>query len=138
MTSNTGKSAEAAFEAHWKAIGAVQRFYDQADLRGRNGGRHVGDFPKPSDYIVSAPGVRLHYAEVKSCNGKTSFPFGGIRPAQSAAALLEARKGAGAYVFYIFSYEHSSWFYMTCVEYAALLDEGKRSVPFEELEPWIR
>lgn len=138
MTKNNGKPAEAAFVEHWEKVGHVQRFYDQADLRGRNGGQHVGDFPKPADYLVSSPHDDLHFAEVKSCHGKTSFPFGSIQPGQSAAAKLEAKRGAGAYIFYIFSYHHGSWFYMTCHQYVALLDAGKRSVSFEELRPWVK
>lgn len=135
---NTGKAAEAAFEAYWESVGTLQRFWDQQDLRGRNGGRPVGDFPKPADYLVSSPTVPLHYAEVKSCNGAKSFPFGSIRPSQSAAALLEYKRGQGSYIFYIFSYEHGSWFYMTCLEYNELLAANRRSVTFEELRPWVK
>lgn len=138
MGDKTGKSAEQAFEDHWNSIGHVQRFYDQADLRGRNGGQAVGDFPKPADYLVSSPNHPLHFAEVKSCQGKTSFPFGGIRKAQSAAALLEHSRGSGAYAFYIFSYEQGRWFYMDCKEYAEHVAAGRRSVKFEDLRRWIK
>lgn len=138
MATNNGKEAEAFFESYWRKRGHLIRFWDQADLRGRNGGHAVGDFPKPADYLVSSAVDPLHLAEVKSCHGKTSFPFGSIRPAQSAAALQEARRGSKSYGFYIFSYHHSRWFYMCCTQYAALVDAGARSVKFEELEPWIR
>lgn len=135
---NDGKDAERAFEAHWNAVGHCQRFYDAADLRGRNGGRAVGDFPKPSDYLVSAPGIILHFAEVKSVLDKKRFPFGCITDGQHNAAMKEARKGAGCFTFYIFSYHLSRWFYMTCAQYAAAIDAGARSIPFEELEPWVK
>lgn len=132
---NDGKSAEAGFLAIMGRQGAVvERFWDQADLRGRNGGRPVGDYPKPSDYLVTLNGL-LQYAEVKSTVHKTSFSFHCIQPGQSSAALRQARVH-GPYNFYIYSFHHAQWYIMPCKQYAATLAEGRASLKFEELSPW--
>lgn len=136
MITNDGKAAERSFLAYWEALGHVERIRDAKDLRGLNGGKRLIDFKKPSDFLVSAPGVPLHYAEVKSCNGTTSFPFGQIEEGQHKAALLEAARGSKAYIFYIFSYATGRWYCMPCTQYAAILKAGRRSVKFEELTPW--
>lgn len=136
MSRNDGKDAEAAFEVYWQRRGHLERLWDAADLRGRNGGRHVGDFPKPADYLVSSRTDPLHFAEVKSCHSKASFAFGCIRPAQSAAALKSARRGDRGYRFYIFSYHLGKWFVMPCTQYAEACERGDRSIKFEDMEPW--
>lgn len=135
---NNGKEAEKAFHDHWFKVGHVERLRDKQDLVALNRGLRVADFAKPSDFIVSSPDVALHYAEVKSTTNPTLFSFSKIRPAQSAAALKEQSRGKGSYVFYIFSYALSQWFMMTCDQYAAMLDAGKRSVKFEELPKWLK
>ena len=133
---NDGKDAEKAFEEHWRRRGHVQRLRDKKDLVGLNGGAKLADFAKPSDFLVSSAVDPLHYAEVKSTVDAKCFAFGKIQPGQSAAALCEAKRGHGAYGFYIFSYALGRWFYMSCKEYATFVDEGRRSVKFEELTPW--
>lgn len=133
---NDGKDAERGFLSIYEKRGAViERFWDQADLRGRNGGRPVGDFPKPSDFLVTYGGL-LHYAEVKSTTHKTTFAFHGIRPSQNSAALRQARVN-GPYMFYIYSYETARWYIMSCQQYAAVRAAGRASIKFEELEEWI-
>lgn len=132
---NDGKDAEAG----WLAIivrnrGVVERFWDQADLRGRNGGKAVGSFAQPSDFLVTLNGL-LEYAEVKSTTHKTSFSFHCIRPAQSSAALRQA-KVHGPYNFYVFSFELSKWFVVSCKQYAKTVAEGRASLKFSELEEW--
>jgi hypothetical protein len=111
---------------------------DRQDLIGLNKGLKLADFAKPSDFIVGSKVEPTHYAEVKSTSNPTLFSFAKIRPAQSAAALKEAKRGHGDYFFYIFSLALGQWFVMSCQQYRWLLDEGKRSVKFEELEPWER
>lgn len=133
---NDGKESERSFEAYWTAVGHCQRLRDKRDLMGINGGRMVADFAKPSDFLVSARDVPLHYAEVKSTVHKTLFEFKCIQPGQSAAAQREHLKGANSYRFYIFSYQLGRWFVMTCEQYAHALKTGRRSLRFEELDPW--
>lgn len=133
---NDGKPAERAFLEYWEARGHVERLRDKKDLMGLNGGRNVADFAKPSDFLVSAPGVPLHYAEVKSTIKGESFSFGSIRPGQHIAAIKAATKGDWSYIFYIFSFENEAWYTMSCREYAAYIDAGKRSVKFKDLTLW--
>lgn len=133
---NDGKDAERAFENHWRRVGHCQRLRDKRDLVGLNKNTRLADWAKPSDFIVSAPGIPLVYAEVKSTKDGKSFAFSKIQAGQSAAALAEHSRGSGAYLFFIFSYPLGKWFIMDCHKYAALLDQGRRSVKFEELEEW--
>ena len=133
---NSGKPAEEAFEEHWQRVGHCQRIHDAADLQGLNKRRRVKDYPKPSDYLVSSPEHRLHFAEVKSVHDKVRFPFKCITDGQHVAAMSEAKKGHGCYVFYIFSYHLGQWFVMDCWQYAEAIDSGARSISFKELKPW--
>ena len=136
--SNDGTEAERAFVSYWDKRGHLERFRDKKDLMGLNKGKRLADFAKPADYLVSAPDTLLHYAEVKSTTNAVSFSFSKIQPGQSAAALKEHRRGPGAYTFYIFSYPLGKWFLMSCTLYAKLVDEGRRSVKFEELREWLK
>lgn len=138
MSSNDGKAAQDAFVARILAQPntVVERFYDQSDLRGLNRGRAVGDFPKPSDFLVTQNG-RLRYAEVKSIQGAVSFPFGNIETGQRSAALRQAAAGAGdCYHFYIFSYGTSEWYVMTADQFAEAIKAEKKSIKLQELKKW--
>jgi hypothetical protein len=135
---NTGKEAERAFLNRVNAVPktVVERFYDQADLRGINGGRPVGDFPKPSDFLVTQSGI-LFYAEVKSTQSKTCFSFGDIRPGQRSAALKQAMAG-GPYYFFIFTYGLGQWFCLPCQQFAKAVQDGKKSIKFKDLTEWLK
>lgn len=132
---NTGKDAEKAFLARMNRAGVVvERFWDQADLRGLNGGRAVADFPKPSDFLITEDG-NIHYAEVKSVQSATSFPFANIERGQRLASLRQVQVG-GDYRFYLFSYGLGQWFLMHATQFAKALDEGKASLKFKDLTAW--
>lgn len=131
--SNDGTAAEEAFERLIRAD-VLYRFPDKKALVGLNGGRKVGDFPKPSDYLITKAGDTW-YAEVKSCQSATSFPFADIRPSQKSMALRQAAVG-GRYDFYIFSYGLGNWFLMSEEAFAAAVAAGAKSIKFEELPLW--
>lgn len=135
---NNGKDAEAAFVEYWEKRGHIERLRDKKDLMGLNGGKNLADFAKPSDFLVSARGTPLHYAEVKSTVDETTFHFKNLRPGQHIAAIKAASKGDGNYIFYIFSYPLGAWFTLSCAQYAELIRTGKRSIKFKELDPWIK
>jgi len=135
---NTGKEAERSFVAYWQVHGHIERLRDRADLVALNGDKSIKDFAKPSDFLVSSKDTALHFAEVKSTMDAKCLPFGNIKMGQHTAALMEARRGAGSYVFYIFSYAKGRWYIMPASQYAALVDEGRRSVKFEELLQWAK
>lgn len=130
---NDGTAAEKAFET-LIAADDLYRFPDKKALTGLNGGRPVGDFPKPSDYLVTKAGATF-YAEVKSIQSTTSFPFADIRPSQSAKALSMARVG-GRFDFFIFSYGLGQWFIMNEQLYAAVRGTGAKSIKFKECPTW--
>jgi hypothetical protein len=100
------------------------------------GVKNISDFKKPSDFLVSSPVDPLHYAEVKSTLKGVSFPFGAIQDGQHQAAIREAKRGSHSYQFYIFSYELGQWFVMSCLQYSSLIEDGKRSIKFKDLQPW--
>lgn len=133
---NDGGAAEEAFlNAMRKRPGVVvERFWDQSDLRGRNGGRAVGDYPKPSDFLVTQ-NAQIEYAEVKSVQSATSFPFSNIERGQRSAALRQAMVG-GPYNFYIFSFGLGSWFKMSAQFFSEAIAAGKASAKFKDLTPW--
>jgi penicillin-binding protein-related factor A (putative recombinase) len=132
---NDGKDAEGAFLARMKRPGVViERFWDQADLRGLNRGRTVTDYPKPSDFLVTQDGA-IHYAEVKSVQCDRRFPFKNIKDGQRSAALRQAAAG-GPYRFYIFSFGLGEWFVMEARQFAEAIARGAKSILFEELTPW--
>lgn len=133
---NDGKEAEKAFTAHWDKVGHCQRLRDKRDLMGINGGARVADFAKPSDFIVSSPNHPLHYAEVKSTNHESLFEFKCLRPAQRYAALMEAKQGHSDYVFYVFSYSRGRWYRLGCELFLYHVEQGRKSLKFEELTPW--
>jgi len=135
---NDGKEAERAFVEYWGRVGHIERLRDKRDLVGLNGGRNIADFKKPSDFLVSSPAIVLHFAEVKSTTSKTSFPFGNIEDGQHVAAMKSASRGDRGYMFYIFAYATSTWYMMPCWQYAEIYNSGRRSVKFEELEPWMK
>ena len=136
---NNGKDAEQGFLRYWeiKRRAHVERLRDKADLVGLNRGANIADFKKPADFLVSAVGVPLHYAEVKSTNDANRFPFANIKKGQSKAALLAASRGhRGSYCFYIYSYAHARWYLMPAELYASAVAQGHRSILFSELEEW--
>src|SRR3546814_4839757 len=70
----------------------IGRFWDQSDLRCLNGGRAVNDYSKPADFLVTQ-NAQIEYAEVKSVQSATSFPFSNIERGQRSAALRQAMVG---------------------------------------------
>lgn len=135
---NDGREAQKAFVERILSLPntVVERFYDQSDLRGLNRGRPVGDFPKPSDFLVTQAGA-VGFAEVKSIQGSVSFPFGNIETGQRSAALRQAAAGAGhCYRFYIFSYGTGHWYIMDANQFAAAIKAEKKSIKLQELSKW--
>jgi hypothetical protein len=133
---NDGRKAEVFFEQYWDTRPGAdcERVTDSKALRGLNGGRAVGDFPKPSDYLVCDNGL-LHYAEVKSTDKTTRFAFCDVRPAQKAKALTMAKIG-GPYFFYIYSFGLGKWFVMSAKTFAEAVGQDRKSITFEELPTW--
>lgn len=135
---NDGKQAENAWLRRMEATPrtVIERFWDARDLRGRNGGKAVADFPKPSDFLIYTSEA-LQFAEVKSVQSKTSFAFANIKHKQRSTALTMAAAGGGhLYTFYIFSFGLGQWFTMSANQLRAAVDDDRASLKFEELTKW--
>ena len=112
----------------------VERFRDAKDLRGINGGRAVGDFAKPADFLVTQHGETF-YSEVKSTSNARRFSFGQIESYQHATALKMAAVG-GHYFFFIFSFGTSKWYILDCQTYAKAVSTGSASILLTDLIEW--
>lgn len=88
--------------------------------------------PQPADYLVTLDGD-TYYAEVKSTENKTSFPFSLIRPNQWAAAAQQ-RAAGGLYFFYVKNLNTGDWHR---VPGDVFLDhKAARSMKWSELKPY--
>lgn len=132
---NNGKTAEAEFEAYFASLGKrafIYRFADAAEIRGRTG--NIGQVrPVPSDYLVTFDATTF-YAEVKSTENETRFPFALLRKGQSAVAHQVLAAG-GDYYIYIKSLALNRWYKVPYFLIDQSKDEGKKSLTWEELEP---
>jgi penicillin-binding protein-related factor A (putative recombinase) len=110
----------------------VFRLRDAADLHGINK-RAVAAFATPSDYIVVSPNG-MFFAEVKSTNNKTSFPFSMFTKGQKAAmARCFMANAGGRYRVYIHNLITDTWYTLTANQYMTLFREGVKSVKWEDL-----
>jgi len=137
--SNTGKDSEAFFERHIQSLGKeayLERRIDLAHVRGLNPGiKNLRFPPQPSDYILTLYKV-THYVEVKSSVNKTSFPFSQIEPEQRAAAKKVTAAG-GSYIFFLHALITNSWYCVPAKYILDLINEGKGSVKWEDLERFL-
>lgn len=132
MPRNDGMTSEAIFDAHWKRLGkkaCVYSFVDTRKLRGA-GGKGFAN-ARPSDRIVAFDG-EIFYAEVKSTENKTSFPYANIEPMQLGWARRITLAG-GKYFFFIHALKLDQWFKVPA-EY--VLNSTKRSANFKEIQQY--
>lgn len=134
MAKNTGKPSEEHFEAVWGALGKrayLHRFVDAAEIVGRTG--KIGFSRKaPADYLLVHNG-QTEFAEVKSTQNATSFPFSLLQVGQTAAAAMAIAAG-GSYFVYAHRLSTDEWFrfpYALVVQTKAL---GKASIPWNALK----
>lgn len=134
MAKNTGKSSEQKWEDHFTALGKSAYFYrvvDAAEVRGRTG--KIGFIrPAPSDYVLVHQG-RMSFAEVKSTQNKTSFPFSILRTVQSAIAKMVLAAG-GSYDVYVHQMIGDQWFKIPYEVIQSVKDSGKSSIPWVQLQ----
>ena len=135
MAKNTGKLSEELFEESFSHIGKnayVYRFVDAAEVRGRTG--KIGSIrPSPADYLVVHSGVTF-FAEVKSTQNPTSFPFSLLRITQSAFAKMAITAG-GFYFIYLHDLTRNQWYR---IPYSFIKEwketTGRSSVPWDNLQ----
>ena len=136
MVKNTGKSSEEDFELKLKrAYGKlcfIHRVTDTAEVRGRSGSKTAFTKAQPSDYLVTLKG-KMHYAEVKSSNNKTSFPFSDITKQQWLTSKLQLL-AKGEYIFYIQNMNTLLWYRVPAKVFH---DHDKRSMKWDELNNYL-
>lgn len=131
MAKNTGKSSEQKWENHFTSLGKSAFFYrvvDAAEVRGRTG--KIGFVrPAPSDYVLVYKG-RTTFAEVKSTQNATSFPFSILRTVQSAMATQILAAG-GDYDVYVHNLITDTWYR---IPYQVIQATEKSSIPWSQLQ----
>jgi penicillin-binding protein-related factor A (putative recombinase) len=134
MAKNTGKPSETFFENVWQVLGKrafCYRIADAAETYGRVG--KIGmTRATPSDYIVTFGGETF-YAEVKSTQEKTSFPFALLKKGQQAAAPQVLAAGGG-YLVFVHSLTNNTWYRIPYAVIQAVKDAGRSSITWSELE----
>lgn len=108
------------------------RIPDAAEHFGRNGGTISRVRPSPSDYIVTTDGSSF-YAEVKSTQNKTAFPFSIFKKGQTSAAPQVICAG-GAYIVFAHNLNTGTWYRIPWQVIQAVKDLGRSSIPWTELE----
>lgn len=132
---NTGKPSEALFEASITALGKHGYFYritDAADVRGITGRVGTGMHATPSDYIISVRGV-VEFAEVKSTNDLTKFPFSLLKKGQRSHGKQIVASG-GLYRVYIHRLKMDTWYRIPLRSIQAVQQAGPQSIPWEQME----
>jgi len=137
MAKNTGKASEDKWEAHFTSLGKQAYFYrvvDAAEVRGRTG--KIGFIrPAPSDYVLVHRG-RTSFAEVKSTQNPTSFPFSLLRVVQSSIATRVLAAG-GDYDVYAHNLITDVWYKFPYQLVVATKDAGRASIPWSQLQDFI-
>lgn len=134
MAKNTGKNSEQKWEDHFTGLGKSAFFYrvvDAAEVRGRTG--KIGFIrPAPSDYVLVQSG-RMSFAEVKSTQSKTSFPFSILRQTQSAMAKMIIAAG-GVYEIYLHNILTNQWYRIPYQVVESVKEAGHSSIPWVQLQ----
>lgn len=137
MSKNTGKPAEADFEAHFARMGKrafCQPLVDASDLYGANDKRILNVPAQPADYVVICDG-EMFYAEVKSSTDRSAFRFSLIRKTQWAAAKRTIAAGGKYYVF-IKSLVLNRWYRVPALAIRTIKDSGLESARWDQLHPF--
>jgi len=131
MVKNTGTDSEDDFELRIKrAYGKrafIYRVTDSKEVRGRSG-KAAFTKAQPSDYIVTIEG-KMFYAEVKSSNNKTSFPFSQISSTQMGSSRRQQMAG-GEYYFFLHNVNTDKWYKVPAL---AFHGHDKKSFKWEDL-----
>jgi penicillin-binding protein-related factor A (putative recombinase) len=136
MGRNTGKDSEASFRELFRSYGKdafLHRLTDASDIYGMTGEAANAD-SQPSDFIVVCRG-QTYFAEVKSTQNKTSFPFSLLRPTQSAHAL-QITKAGGGYQIFVLSIALGKWFVVPYDTIQVVKAQGRASLKWGEMNCW--
>ena len=129
---NTGVPSEKKFDQHFRKLGGfVYAFEDAKQLFGKNK-RAVANDAKPCDRMVVLKGTTF-WAEIKSTENKTSFPFGIIKTDQLGYARQIIRAD-GQYLFFVHSLHLDKWFRIPAALVIERILYGTKSFKWTELQ----
>ncbi len=134
---NTGKPSEKIFEQRLALLGKRAYFYrikDAATIKGLTG--KVGNVgASPSDYFIVLDG-KTSFAEVKSTQEKTSFPFSLLKKGQVAHGI-QINNAGGNYYVYIHNLNSDKWYRVPFGLIEASRNLGKSSLTWESLQTYV-
>jgi len=114
----------------------VFQFEDARQVMGALKTKKVIVQAHPSDYIVTDNGVTF-YAEVKSSENPTSFPFANIKTSQWAAAI-QVTAAQGLYFFFIRKEPERVWYKVPA---SVIIDQyraGIKSIKWSLLTEYLK
>lgn len=110
------------------------KFHDARMAKGTGGSNRIFTASHPADYIVTDRGV-MFYAEVKSSQNETSFPFASVRKSQWSGAMRTIAAG-GTYYFFLRSEHLGCWFRVPASLLVDLFLQDVKSIKWEILLPY--
>ncbi len=140
MAPNNGKLAENWFEQHWhtkrKSV-MLYQFEDFYQTVFKKGGKASGKSskPQPADYLLTEGGS-MGFAEVKSSQNKTAFPFSDVRSIQWRMARKQLAAN-GIYDFYLLNINTLIWYKVPAKILIATKDMGVKSLNWKKIKPYI-
>ena len=108
-------------------------FHDARVAKGTGGSNRIFTTSHPADYVVVDYGT-MFYAEVKSSQNETSFPFDSIQKSQWSAAMRTV-SAKGLYYFFIRSEVLKKWYRVPADVMLQLKAGEAKSVKWEYLKP---
>jgi penicillin-binding protein-related factor A (putative recombinase) len=127
--------AEAEFESWFMTKKSFCfKFHDARMAKGTGGSNRIFTASHPADYVVVDRG-NMFYAEVKSCQNETSFPFASVMKSQWAGAKRTIHAG-GDYYFFLKSEHLGKWFKVPAMVMVENFDQGVKSSKWSHLAPW--
>lgn len=130
---NDGKKSEDIFRDAIKALGKKAFLHRITDTREASRGKNRVLIKKtPSDWILTLGGV-TGYAEVKSCSGKTSFPFSALTEGQVAALHMQTA-AQGEYWVFVHHLVTNTWYKLPGNIIVERMKTGIQSIKWNEME----
>lgn len=111
------------------------KFHDARMAIGTGGSKRIFTASHPADYIVTDRGL-MFYAEVKSSQNETSFPFASVKKSQWSGAMQTVSAG-GSYFFFLKAEIHRRWFRVPAYIMLGLFHDGAKSVKWTSLGDYL-
>lgn len=135
MPRNDGSKSEQIFDGYIEGFGKDGQsvpFFDKKYLTGLNNKRSLVVPNQPSDRVVVRLGVTF-FAEVKSSQNATSFPFSNVKGTQWGWAKRLTRAGSD-YRFFLHNIVTDQWYEVPAQHLLKIRAEGRQSVKWILIE----